>query len=142
MTRTPHLPTPFPWRTTLTIRNESGTSQIAAEIARSEIEWFQSACYRGPEDVPRPLVLQLGNPAVQHFCLQNYDIPLEQVLVEYGTHKVSSINTLTPRQGEGSFIQGYAGLSCIILGLPGFAKLNGIEIQNTFITLNTPDYGQ
>ncbi len=140
MTSPPHLPFPFSGKAAILISKGTSTYEINAELARSDIEIFQSACYRGPEDLPRPLVLQFGNPAVQHFCLQNYDFPLEQILVEYESNKVVSINPLKPKQGEGHFIQGYAGLSCIILAGPGFANQHNIEIQNTLITIKITNY--
>jgi hypothetical protein len=130
-----YIPFPFKSKTLIAIQREQNTKYVEAELASSVIEIFQSACYRSPNDMQQPLVLQFGNPAVQHYCLQNYNFPLEQILVEYGSNKVININQLKENEGQGQFIQSYAGLSCIILATLGFAKQHDIEIQKTYIKL-------
>ena len=137
-----HLPFPFPGRTALFIRGKSGDEVLVAELATSVIEVFQSACYRDGIDPSQPLVMQFDNPAVQSFCLQNFTVPVEQILVEHGTEKVTTVNLLQPRQHPGSHIQGFSGLSCVILAAPGFAESNHIETNHTFITLKTINYAK
>lgn len=136
------LPIPFPGRVVIHVTRELGTTPVEAELGTSDVEIFQAASYRWPHELVRPLVLQFDRPAAQHFCLQNYEFDVEQILVEYGTDKVLSVNPLKARPTEtgGQFIQSYAGLSCLILALPGFAEKFGIEPQNTFITLKTLNY--
>lgn len=137
-----HLPFPFPGRTALFIRGQTGDEVLVAELATSVIEVFQAASYRDGIDPSQPLVLQFDNPAVQSFCLQSFKVPVEQILVEHDTGKVTTVNLLQPVNHPGSHIQGYSGLSCVILAAPGFAQSNHIEKNNTFITLKTINYAK
>jgi len=132
-----HLTFPFPGRTELTISGKSREYNIVAELASSVIEIFQSASYRNLIDDNQPLVLQFDNPAVQSFCMQSFKMPVEQIIVEHGSGKVTTVNLLQPVNHPGNHIQGYSGLSCVILAAPGFAQSNHIEKNKTFITLKT-----
>jgi hypothetical protein len=136
------LPIPFPGRAVIQVTSDLGMTPVEAELGISDIEIFQAASYRWRDALIHPLVLQFGNPAVQQYCLHHNAFPVEQILVEYGTDKVLGVQLLNARQAdtEGQFMQAYAGLSCLILALPGFAEKHRIEPRTTFITLKTLNY--
>ena len=131
-----HLAVPFTGSAQLTIKRKKRVKKIEVELATSEIEIFQSACYRSEKDLQKPLVLLFGNPTIQSFTLQNYITPVEQILVESGTDQVVGVFWLKPQQVEGNHIQGFTGLSFVILANPGFAEANRISLDDTTITIN------
>lgn len=93
-------------------------------------------------DPGQPLVLQFGNPTIQNFSMQKFSVPLEQILVEYGTNRVIGIYQLKLNEYSGGHIVGFSGLSCVILSVPGFARNHDIETKNTFITLKTLNHAR
>jgi len=131
-----HLAFPFVGKAQLTIKHKTRVKKIEVEIATSEIEIFQSACYRSSKDLDKPLVLVFDNPTIQSFTLQNYITPVEQILVESDSNQVVGIFWLKPQQVAGSHIQGFTGLSFVILANPGFAEANRISLDDTTITIN------
>jgi len=131
-----HLAFPFVGTAQLTIKRKTRVKKIEVEIATSEIEIFQSACYRTSKDLDKPLVLVFDNPTIQSFTLQNYITPVEQILVESDSDQVVGIFWLKPQQVEGNHIQGFTGLSFVILANPGFAEANRISLDDTTITIN------
>ena len=137
-----HLPFPFPRRTAMAIGRQTNNDVLIAELAASDIEIFQSACYRDVMDPGQPLVLQFGNPTIQNFSMQKFSVPLEQILVEYGTNRVIGIYQLKLNEYSGGHIVGFSGLSCVILSVPGFARNHDIETKNTFITLKTLNHAR
>jgi uncharacterized membrane protein (UPF0127 family) len=132
-----HLPFPFERSAQLTIESGKKTIHLESELAASEIEIFQSAAYRAATDLPRPLVLLFDDPTQQQFSKQDLNIPLEQILIEAGTHKVVGIHPIVPNPAKGRFIQCFSGLQAVILALPGFAKKHRIQVQKTFVTIKT-----
>ena len=66
-----HLAFPFTGSAQLTIKRKKRVKKIEVELATSEIEIFQSACYRSAKDLQKPLVLVFSNPTIQSFTLQN-----------------------------------------------------------------------
>ncbi len=137
-----HLPFPFPGRTELSIRGQSREAVMVAELATSVIEIFQCASYRNGFDPDQPLVLRFDNPSVQSYCLQNYQVPLELIQVEYGTGKVTGIALLAPNPYPGSMIQAFSGLSSVILAAPGFVAQHNIEVQHSYITLKSLNHAK
>ncbi|MBM3454045.1 MAG: hypothetical protein FJX80_02735 [Bacteroidetes bacterium] len=131
-----HLAFPFVGKAQLTIKHKTRVKKIEVEIATSEIEIFQSACYRSSKDLDKPLVLVFDNPTIQSFTLQNYITPVEQILVESDSYQVVGIFWLKSQQVAGSHIQGFTGLSFVILANPGFAEANRISLDDTTITIN------
>ncbi|MBM3417920.1 MAG: hypothetical protein FJY17_03230, partial [Bacteroidetes bacterium] len=95
---TTHLPIPFTRNAEITIKRKTGVIKIEVELAASEIEIFQSACYRSAKDLQKPLVLLFDNPTIQSFTLQNYITPIEQILVEADTSNVVGVFWLKPQQ--------------------------------------------
>jgi len=130
-----HLPFPFERSARLAIKNAVKTQAVDAELAASEIEIFQSAAYRTAKDLPRPLVLLFDDPTQQQFSKQDLSIPLEQILIEYGSNKVVGIYPITPHPSKGRFIQCYSGLQAVILALPGFAKKHRIQLHKTIVNI-------
>ena len=86
---TTHLSFPFAKNAEITIKRKKRITKIEAELATSEIEIFQSACYRTSKDLQKPLVLFFENSTIQSFTLQNYQTPIEQILVEVDTKQCS-----------------------------------------------------
>lgn len=72
-----HLLFPFARNAEITIKRKKRVIKIEVELAASEIEIFQSACYRTAKDLKKPLVLLFDNPAIQSFTLENYQTPIE-----------------------------------------------------------------
>ena len=132
---TTHLSFPFARNAEITIKRKTRVIKIQAELATSEIEIFQSACYRTSKDIQKPLVLLFDNPAIQSFTLQNYQTPIEQILVEVDTNNVVGVFWLKSQQVAGNHIQGFTGLRCVILANPGFAEKNKISLDDTIITI-------
>jgi hypothetical protein len=60
---------------------------------------------------------------------------VEQILVESETNQVVGVFWLKPQQVEGNHIQGFTGLSFVILANPGFAEANRISLDDTTITI-------
>jgi hypothetical protein len=127
---------PFANQAELVIKTKSKKTIVKAELASSVIEIFQSACFRKPSDLPQPLVLQFGDPTIQHFTLQNFSFKVEQILVEAGSNKIVGIYWHHPNQAKGNIIQGFSGLSCVILATPGFAEKHKIDLKDTRILIN------
>ena len=132
---TTHLSFPFAKNAEITIKRKKRITKIEAELATSEIEIFQSACYRTSKDLQKPLVLFFENSTIQSFTLQNYQTPIEQILVEVDTNNVVGVFWLKPQQVAGNHIQGFTGLQCVILANPGFAEKNKISLDDTTITI-------
>jgi len=130
-----HLSFPFARNAEITIKRKKRVIKIQAELATSEIEIFQSACYRTSKDLPKPLVLLFDNSTIQSFTLQNYQTPIEQILVEADTNNVVGVFWLKPQRVAGNHIQGFTGLRCVILANPGFAEKNKISLDDTTITI-------
>ena len=131
-----HLAFPFVGTAQLTIKRKKRVKKIEVELATSEIEIFQSACYRSAKDLQKPLVLVFDNPTIQSFTLQNYITPVEQILIESDSNQVVGVFWLKPQQVAGSHIQGFTGLGFVILAKPGFAEANRISLDDTTITIN------
>ena len=130
-----HLSFPFARNAEITIKRKKRVIKIQAELATSEIEIFQSACYRTSKDLPKPLILLFDNSTIQSFTLQSYQTPIEQILVEADTNNVVGVFWLKPQQVAGNHIQGFTGLRCVILANPGFAEKNKISLDDTTITI-------
>ena len=137
-----HLSIPFTRNAEITIKRKNRVTKIEVELAASEIEIFQSACYRTAKDLQKPLVLLFDNPTIQSFTLQNYITPIEQILVEADTNNVVGVFWLKPQQVAGNHIQGFTGLSFVILSNPGFAEKNKISLDDTIITIKTPRHAK
>ena len=134
-----YLPFPFAHKAEIIIENESGITTIEAELASSEIEIFQSACYR-TTDLEKPLVLLFSDPTIEHFTLQNYKIPVEQLFVEYETNKIVGVYWLKPKKDAGNEVQAFTGLRCVILAKSGFSEINNISFDHTTIMIKTIDH--
>jgi hypothetical protein len=135
MNNNQHLAFPFANQAELVIKTKSKKTSVQAELASSVIEIFQSACFRKPSDLTQPLVLQFGDPTLQHFTLQNFSFKVEQILVEAGSNKIVGIYWHHPNQAKGNVIQGFSGLSCVILATPGFAEKHKIDLKDTRILI-------
>jgi hypothetical protein len=118
-----YLETPFEGNVTIQIQNGRRKDYIDCELATSEIEIFQSASFRKPNQFKRPLVLKFSNPLVQTFCLQQFQFDTIQVLVDT-EYLVKRASFLPKYKSGGSFIQCYSGFSMVIFfnATSNFAK--------------------
>jgi len=128
-----HLAVPFVGKIELEIKSKGKSTKLVTEVAISEIEIFQAASYRTQKQLSAPLVLLFEDPTEQQFTKQDASIPIEQILIEYGTNKVIGIFSINPKRLKGKFIQCFSGLRALIIAPLGFASKNNLKNHATKI---------
>ena len=130
-----YLSFPFEKSATLIIKTGATKKTISVEVANSEIEIFQSLCYREIKDFKNPLALRFTNHLVQSLSLQEFTFDAEQILVEAESNVVRGVQFIKKSKFQGKNIQSYAGFSLAIIAPIGFAKKFGIALNKTIINI-------
>ncbi len=132
-----HLAIPFQDSIELTFDNRTRKKSLVCELASTEIEIFQSLCYRNAKDFKTPLVLLFKNPLIQSLSMIGYKFDVEQIFVNIETGVVNKIYTIYKSKQSGLFIQGYSEFSMVILAPVGFCNKYSIEILKTKINAHS-----
>lgn len=128
-----HLSIPFQDSIELTFVYRARKKSLVCELASTEIEIFQSLCYRNAKDFKTPLVLLFKNPLIQSHSMIGFNFDVEQVFVNYEAGLVNKINTIYRSKQSGLFIQGYSEFSMVILAPIGFCRENNIVLYKSSI---------
>jgi hypothetical protein len=105
---------------------------VECEVANSSIEIMLSLTNR--TSIKKPLVLYFDNPLIQSFSRQKFNIPVEQICVDYKTNLVKKCSLLFPSKYKGDFIQSYSEFSMVILAPVNFFP-KGLIIENKTIII-------